>query len=216
MYARVARWEGGEAEGLRASAEQTAQRVSSGEGPPEGVPAVGFTMLVDAEGGRTIAISLFETEEDLRKGDEALNTMTPQRDDVGQRVSVETYEVAADSGLAAGERRQQLVRERPARRRAVDQAVPVHEAREAHPLAGVHEAERLTRLRHEVGQRDLHHRALELRIEVAVRLEQRVEAARRGRVPARASPARAALRKLVTVSGRSRTVSSLTATTSSS
>ena len=37
-----------------------------------------------------------ETEEDLRKGHETLNTMSPSSDTVGKRVSVETYEVAVD------------------------------------------------------------------------------------------------------------------------
>jgi hypothetical protein len=53
-------------------------------------------MLIDPDGGRSIAIGLFETEEDLRKGDETLNAMSPSRDDVGRRTSVETYEVAVD------------------------------------------------------------------------------------------------------------------------
>jgi hypothetical protein len=65
-------------------------------GPPEGVPAVGFTMLIDPDTGQSLAITLFETEDDLRKGDEALNAMNPSGDDVGSRTSVETYEVAVD------------------------------------------------------------------------------------------------------------------------
>jgi hypothetical protein len=71
-----------------------AQRAASG--PPEGVPAKGFLMLVDPEGGRSLAISLFETEEDRRKGDETLNDMTPGRSDTGTRTSVEMYEVGVD------------------------------------------------------------------------------------------------------------------------
>lgn len=94
MYARVARWEGGEADGLRASAEEIKSR--AGEGPPPGVPAKGFLLLIDPEGGRSIGISLYDTEEDLRKGDEALNAMDPGREDVGQRTSVESYEVAVE------------------------------------------------------------------------------------------------------------------------
>ena len=94
MYARVAKWDGAEADGLRASADEMSSRVS--EGPPEGVPAKGFLMLIDPDGGRSMAVSLFETEEDMRKGDETLNTMSPDRDDVGSRSSVEMYEVAID------------------------------------------------------------------------------------------------------------------------
>jgi hypothetical protein len=53
-------------------------------------------MLVDPEGGRSLAIALFETEDDLRRGDETLNSMTPGSDLEGRRTSVETYEVAVD------------------------------------------------------------------------------------------------------------------------
>ena len=42
------------------------------------------------------AIPLFETMDDLRTGDAALNEMNPSSDDVGRRVSVESYEVAID------------------------------------------------------------------------------------------------------------------------
>jgi hypothetical protein len=94
MYARVARWEGAEADALRRSGQDMKDRAASG--PPEGVPAVGFTMLIDPDTGQSLAITLFETEDDLRKGDEALNAMNPSGDDVGSRTSVETYEVAVD------------------------------------------------------------------------------------------------------------------------
>ena len=43
-----------------------------------------------------MAISLFETEADMRKGDETLNAMTPPGDGMGRRSSVEMYEVAAE------------------------------------------------------------------------------------------------------------------------
>jgi hypothetical protein len=94
MYARVARWEGADAEALRESGEEMGRRAP--EGPPPGVPAKGFLMLIDPDSGRSLAISLFETEEDLREGDGALNDMSPSRDDVGRRTSVESYEVAVD------------------------------------------------------------------------------------------------------------------------
>ena len=95
MYARVARWEGADGDALRRTAEDMKGRAESG--PPEGVPAKGFLMLIDPDGGRSLAIALFETEEDLRKGDEALNAMNPSEDDdVGRRTSVETYEVGVD------------------------------------------------------------------------------------------------------------------------
>jgi hypothetical protein len=94
MYARVARWEGAEGDALRRSADEIGSRAASG--PPPGVPATGFMMLIDPDSGRSLAVALFETEEDLRTGDQALNAMNPSGDDVGKRTSVETYEVAID------------------------------------------------------------------------------------------------------------------------
>ena len=93
MYARVARWEGAQGDALRRSAEDIDSQAASG--PPEGVPAKGFLMLIDPDSGRSIGVMLFETEEDLRQGDETLNAMSPG-DDVGKRIAVETYEVAID------------------------------------------------------------------------------------------------------------------------
>ncbi len=98
MYARVARWEGADGPALRRTAEEMSSRAASG--PPPGVPATGFLMLIDPHSGRSLAVALFETEEDLRKGDDALNAMNPDAgDDVGKRTSVEKYEVAVDIRL---------------------------------------------------------------------------------------------------------------------
>ena len=94
MYARVAKWEGAEAEQMRAAAQGINAEAASG--PPEGLPAKGLMLLIDPEGGRSMAISLFATEEDLRRGDETLNAMSPPGDGMGRRIAVETYEVAAD------------------------------------------------------------------------------------------------------------------------
>jgi len=71
-------------------------RSRSESGPPEGVPAKGLLLLVDPDNGRSLVISLFETEDDLRTGDQTLNTMSPDSDDAGTRSSVETYEVAVE------------------------------------------------------------------------------------------------------------------------
>jgi hypothetical protein len=97
MYARVARWEGAEGDALRRSADEI--RSQAAAGPPPGVPAKGFTMLIDPASGRSLAIALFETEDDLRQGDAALNEMNPSGEDVGRRTSVEAYEVAIDIRL---------------------------------------------------------------------------------------------------------------------
>ena len=100
MYARVARFEGGDAEALRRSAKEVNAQAEAG--PPPGVPAVGFLMLIDPDSGRSLGIALFETEEALRQGDAALNEMSPSGSDVGSRASVEFYEVGADLRVPAG------------------------------------------------------------------------------------------------------------------
>ena len=94
MYARVARFEGAEADGLRRSVDEIKARSASG--PPEGVPAKGFLLLVDPEKGQGLAISLFDTEEDLKTGHEVLNSMSPPADGMGQRSTVEMFEVGVD------------------------------------------------------------------------------------------------------------------------
>jgi hypothetical protein len=98
MYARVARWEGGDPEALRESAAGIRERAA--EGPPEGVPGKGFILLVDADAGRGLAIGFFETEEDLQTGDRALRAMDPPGDGMGRVTSVEMYEVGVDVGVA--------------------------------------------------------------------------------------------------------------------
>lgn len=97
MYARVAKWEGADADRMRSSAEQINSEASAG--PPEGVPANGFLLLIDPDNGRSLAVALFETEEDLRKGNETLNSMNPPDDGMGRRSAVENYEVAVDMRL---------------------------------------------------------------------------------------------------------------------
>jgi hypothetical protein len=82
---------------MRGTAQQIDSEASSG--PPEGVPAKGFLMLIDPDNGRGLAISLFETEDDRRQGDEVLNTMNPPGDGLGRRTAVEMYEVGVDVRL---------------------------------------------------------------------------------------------------------------------
>jgi hypothetical protein len=94
MYARVVHWDGADPDTLRKSAEEINSRAETG--PPEGVPSTGFTLLIDPDNGRGLAIGLFETEEDYRKGDETLNAMDPPGGGMGTRTSVDRYEVALD------------------------------------------------------------------------------------------------------------------------
>jgi len=92
VFARVARWEGAEAKTLEESAAEIRSR--SDAGPPPGVPAKQFLLLHDAAAGKAVAITLFETEAEYREGDETLNSMSPPGGGMGNRVSVEKFEVA--------------------------------------------------------------------------------------------------------------------------
>jgi hypothetical protein len=94
MYARVARWEGASAEALDQVAAGIREDAESG--PPEGLPAKKLILLQDKENGRSIAITMFETEDDYRRGDETLNSMSPPGDGMGRRVGVDRYEVAIE------------------------------------------------------------------------------------------------------------------------
>lgn len=97
MHARVATIEGTDPDRVRENAEAIRSRSSSG--PPEGVPAVGFLLLHDEDEGKLLLITLYETEEDMRKGDAALNAMNPPGgESAGARRSVEMFEVLAKLG----------------------------------------------------------------------------------------------------------------------
>ena len=62
-------------------------------GPTQPMPAVEFMALYRAEEGKVLTIALFETEEDMRRGDETLNRADPPGGAGGRRLSVEFYEV---------------------------------------------------------------------------------------------------------------------------
>lgn len=94
MYARVARWENASAEALDQAAAGIREDAESG--PPEGLPAKKMLLLQDKENGRSMAIVLFETEDDYRQGDATLNSMSPPGEGMGERVGVDKYEVAIE------------------------------------------------------------------------------------------------------------------------
>ena len=100
MYARVARWEGANADQVRESVARLGEQAAAG--PPPGVPGQGFLLLADPEAGTALAIGFFATEEDLATGDRVLNEMTPPDAGMGRRASVEMYEVGVAVGAAEG------------------------------------------------------------------------------------------------------------------
>ena len=89
MYARVARFTDVDAEQL----EKNISDLRGRTGPPEGVPGKAFKLLADEASGTVLAIGFFDTEEDMRTGDEVLNTMTPPAGAMGTRTSVDLCEV---------------------------------------------------------------------------------------------------------------------------
>ncbi len=95
MYARIATFEGANPAGLDQMIEGVKGQVDEQwASPPEGLEqAREMMMLVDREHGRGLGITLFETEADLRRGDEALNRMSPAGGGEGERTGVAFYEI---------------------------------------------------------------------------------------------------------------------------
>jgi hypothetical protein len=69
------------------------QREMEGNERPDDVPAKEIVVLHDPDGEKSLVILFFETEDDYRKGDEALNAM-PAGETPGKRTSVTRYDVA--------------------------------------------------------------------------------------------------------------------------
>ena len=89
MYARVATFEGDPTR-LDDTISRIHARIESGDTPP-GLEGAKMLMLVNRESGKSLGVTLFESEEAMRRGDEALNAMSPGTSD--RRTSVEFYEV---------------------------------------------------------------------------------------------------------------------------
>ena len=95
MHARVATFEGGDADSVRNIVEEIQSQAQARGGPPEGVPATELTFLHSSDGSKVMAITLFESEEDLKQGDETLGAMDPPVPGaLGRRTSVDLMEVA--------------------------------------------------------------------------------------------------------------------------
>jgi hypothetical protein len=69
------------------------QREMEGSERPADVPAKEIVVLHDPDAEKSLVVVFFETEDDYRRGDEALNAM-PAGDTPGQRTSVAKYQVA--------------------------------------------------------------------------------------------------------------------------
>jgi hypothetical protein len=89
MYARVATFEG-PPENVDDAIAMIRAQVESEE-TPLGLEGAKMLMLVNRETGKGVGVTLFESEDAMRRGDEALNAMNPGG--VERRVSVEFFEV---------------------------------------------------------------------------------------------------------------------------
>jgi len=88
MYARVATFESDPAK-VDEAIEMVRAEVD-GDAPP-GLEGAKMLMLVNRETGKGVGVTLFESEDAMRRGDEALNAMNPGATE--RRVSVEFFEV---------------------------------------------------------------------------------------------------------------------------
>ena len=88
MWARVARFQGDPAD-----VEDRISRLRSlleGDEPPAALVGAKVLMLVDRESGGMLGVTLFETEEQMRTADTAMNA---GKGHAGSRSGVEFYEV---------------------------------------------------------------------------------------------------------------------------
>jgi hypothetical protein len=60
------------------------------------VPAKRITVLADRSAGKVVVAVRFGSEEDLRKGGEALEAMSPPAGGTIRRVSVDAYEIVLE------------------------------------------------------------------------------------------------------------------------
>ena len=79
-------------EGVSSERIAEMQREMEGSDRPDDVPAKEIVVLHDPEADKSLVILFFDTDDDYRRGDEALNAM-PAGDTPGQRTSVAKYQV---------------------------------------------------------------------------------------------------------------------------
>ena len=92
MYARVATFESDPAD-VDQAIEMVRKEVA-GDTPP-GLEGAKMMMLIDRKTGKGVGITLFDSEEAMRRGDEALNAMSPGGTE--RRTSVEFFEVPVET-----------------------------------------------------------------------------------------------------------------------
>jgi hypothetical protein len=89
MYARVATFESDPSSVDEAIA--TVRSEVESDQVPAGLEGAKMMMLIDRETGKGLGVTIFDSEDAMRRGDEALNAMSPGASE--RRTSVEFYEV---------------------------------------------------------------------------------------------------------------------------
>ncbi len=80
-------------DGVSSARMEEMRRDMEGDTRPDDVPATEIVVLHDPDGEKSLVVLFFDSEEDYRRGDAALNAM-PAGDTPGQRTSVTKYDVA--------------------------------------------------------------------------------------------------------------------------
>jgi len=80
-------------DGVTSDRMQEMRSEIEGSEPPEGVPAKEIIVLHDADGEKSLVLLFFDSEQDYRQGDEALDAMSAG-ETPGRRTGVAKYEVA--------------------------------------------------------------------------------------------------------------------------
>jgi hypothetical protein len=92
VYARIATFESDPAN-IDAAIEMVRKEVAGDT--PAGLEGAKMLMLVNRETGKGLGVTLFDSEEAMRRGDEALNAMSPGATE--RRTSVEFFEVPVET-----------------------------------------------------------------------------------------------------------------------
>lgn len=96
MYVRVVRF----TDVTEERVQQLLARIEESDGPPPGVPATGIQLLFDDTQGTAVVLQLFDSVEDMRKGDQAFGAMDPA-DTPGTRTSVDMCELKLERRLGS-------------------------------------------------------------------------------------------------------------------
>jgi hypothetical protein len=92
MYARVATFQS-DPDTIDDAIEMVREEVAGDT--PEGLEGAKMLMLIDRDSGKGLGVTLFDSEDAMRRGDEALNAMNPGASE--RRTSVEFFEVPVET-----------------------------------------------------------------------------------------------------------------------